>query len=375
MLTAEPVGNGFAAFFACAADAENRAEKALKEMRLQWGYFPQKCTKSTGISRQNAGFKLYTCFFVTEALNLLPGVDKMNDCLTTRIHEKISSFSKGQKLIAKYIMEHYDKVAFMTASRLGTTVGVSESTVVRFATEIGYAGYPELQRAMQEMIRSKLTIVQRMEVTRERIGQDDILDAVMNQDSEVIRRTMEYTSHKEFYLAVDAILASRKIYILGARSCQALASFLAYYFGMLLDDVMLVQATSEAEIFQQLIHINEKDTVIGISFPRYSRKAIKAMQFAQDCGSKVVAITDTAASPLVQYADYALLARSDIAAIVDSLVAPLSLINALIVTIALKKENSMDETFHRLENIWDEYHVYEKVENSAEVDTKYADNA
>jgi DNA-binding MurR/RpiR family transcriptional regulator len=285
----------------------------------------------------------------------------------------MGTFSKGQRLIANYIMEHYDKVAFMTASRLGTTVGVSESTVVRFATEIGYAGYPELQRAMQEMIRSKLTIVQRMEVTRERIGQNDILDAVLNQDSDIIRRTMEYTSHQDFYMAVDAILTSRKVYILGARSCQALASFLSYYCGLLLEDVMLVQATSEAEIFQQLIHINAQDVVIGISFPRYSRKAAKAMQFAHNCGAKVIAITDTAVSPLAQYADYALLARSDIAAIVDSLVAPLSLIDALIVTLSLKKENSMDKTFDRLENIWEEYHVYEKVDNTAEDDAKNAD--
>lgn len=296
----------------------------------------------------------------------------MNDFLTMRIQEKMGSFSKGQHLIANYIMDHYDKVAFMTASRLGTTVGVSESTVVRFATEIGYAGYPELQRAMQEMIRSKLTIVQRMEVTRERIGQNDILDTILSQDSDIIRRTMEYTSHKDFYMAVDAILSSRKVYILGARSCQALASFLSYYCGLLLEDVMLLQATSEAEIFQQLIHINEQDVVIGISFPRYSRKATKAMQFAHNCGAKVIAITDTALSPLAQYADYALLARSDVAAIVDSLVAPLSLIDALIVTLSLKKQVSMDQTFERLEKIWDEYHVYEKVDMNLEDDVNHA---
>ncbi|MCH3971876.1 MAG: MurR/RpiR family transcriptional regulator [Oscillospiraceae bacterium] len=296
----------------------------------------------------------------------------MNDSLTTRIQEKMGSFSKGQRLIAKYIMEHYDKVAFMTASRLGTTVGVSESTVVRFATEIGYDGYPELQRAMQEMIRSKLTILQRMEVTRERVGKSDILDSVLSQDSDVIRRTMEYTSHEAFYKAADTILAARKVYILGARSCQALASFLAYYLGLLLEDVILVQATSEAEIFQQMIHINSQDVVIVLSFPRYSRKATKAMQFAHICGAKGIAITDTAASPLAKYADYALLARSDIAAIVDSLVAPLSLIDALVVTLSLKKEKTMDPTFERLEAIWDEYHVYETVENSEKDDSKNA---
>lgn len=290
----------------------------------------------------------------------------MQDHLIARIQENMKTFSKGQRLIANYIMEHYDKVAFMTASRLGTTVGVSESTVVRFATEIGYAGYPELQRAMQEMIRSRLTSVQRMAVTRERIGGNDVLDAVMGQDMDIIRRTMEYTSHADFYAAVDSILAARKIYILGARSCQALASFLSYYFGLLFADVMLVQATSEAEIFQQMIHIDARDVVIGISFPRYSRKAAKAMQFAHDSGAKVVAITDSAASPLAQYADHALLARSDIAAIVDTLVAPLSLIDALIVTTAMRMEQNMGQTFRRLEEIWDEYHVYEKVATRGE---------
>lgn len=292
----------------------------------------------------------------------------MEDHLISRIQENMKTFSKGQRLIANYILEHYDKVAFMTASRLGATVGISESTVVRFATEIGYAGYPELQRAIQEMIRSRLTNVQRMEVTRERIGDNDVLDAVLNQDIEIIRRTMEYTSHKDFYAAVDSIIAARKIYILGARSCQALASFLSYYFELIFENVTLVKATSEAEIFQQMIHIDERDLIIGISFPRYSRKATKAMQFAHDSGAKVVAITDSETSPMAQYADHALLARSDIAAIIDTLVAPLSLIDALIVMTAMKMEKNLGQTFRRLEDIWDEYHVYEKIgtQNEAE---------
>lgn len=285
----------------------------------------------------------------------------MQDHLTARIQENQSRFSKGQRLIANYILEHYDKVAFMTASRLGATVGVSESTVVRFAMEIGYAGYPELQRAIQEMIRSKLTSVQRMEVTRERIGEEDVLDAVINQDIETIRHTMECTSHEDFYAAADSIISARKIYILGARSCQSLASFLAYYFEMLFENVTLVKATSEAEIFQQMIHIDERDLAIGLSFPRYSHKATKAMQFAHNSGAKVVAITDSAASPLAEFADYTLLARSDIAAIADTLVAPLSLIDALIVTVAMKMEKTIGKTFGRLEQIWDEYHVYETI--------------
>jgi DNA-binding MurR/RpiR family transcriptional regulator len=246
---------------------------------------------------------------------------------------------------------------------------VSESTVVRFATEIGYTGYPELQRAMQEMIRNKLTSVQRMEVTANRIGKSDILDSVFNQDIDIIRRTMEETSHEAFYRSVDAIIAARKIYILGARSSLALATFLSYYFNLLFENVLLVQSTSEGEIFEQMIRVDERDVVIGISFPRYSKKAVKAMDFAHKRGATVIAITDTTLSPLAKPADNLLLARSDIASIVDSLVAPLSLINALIVTTALRKSSEVTQVFKRLEDIWDEYGVYEKVDdNGAEQD-------
>ncbi len=288
----------------------------------------------------------------------------MDNLLAARIQSRMDQFSKGQKRIAAYIGEHYDKVAFMTASKLGTTVGVSESTVVRFATEIGYKGYPELQQAMQEMIRNKLTSVQRMEVTANRIGDSDVLDFVFSQDIDVIRRTMEETSHDSFYQAVDAIVASRKIYILAARSALALGTFLSYYFNLLFENVLLVQSTSEGEIFEQMIRINEGDAVIGISFPRYSRKIAKAMSFAHDRGAKVIAVTDSPISPVALSADYQLLARSDIESIVDSLCAPLSLINALIVMTAIKKEGEVKQVFHNLEDIWDEYGVYEKVEDS-----------
>jgi len=289
----------------------------------------------------------------------------MNNLLAIRIQNKMADFSKGQKLIAKYIEEHYDKVAFMTASKLGATVGVSESTVVRFATEIGYSGYPELQQAMQEMIRNKLTSVQRMEVTANRIGDSDILDSVFNQDIDIIRRTMEETPHEDFYRAVDAIIGARKIYILGTRSSLALATFLSYYFNLIFENVLLVQSTSEGEIFEQMIRIDKRDVVIGISFPRYSRKAVKAMNFAHKSGATVVAITDSSLSPLAKEADNLLLARSDIASIVDSLVAPLSLINALIVTTTLRKSGEVTQVFKRLEDIWDEYGVYEKVDDKS----------
>ena len=289
----------------------------------------------------------------------------MNNLLIIRIRNKMKEFSKGQKLIAKYIEEHYDKVAFMTASKLGATVGVSESTVVRFATEIGYTGYPELQQAMQEMIRNKLTSVQRMEVTASRIGDADILDSVFNQDIETIRRTMEETPHEDFYRSVDAIVAARKIYILGARSSLALATFLYNYFNLIFENVLLVKSTSEGEIFEQMIRVDERDVVIGISFPRYSRKAVNAMNFAHKRGATVIAITDSLLSPLANEADYTLLARSDIASIADSLVAPLSLINALIVTTSLKKSGELTQVFKRLEDIWDEYEVYEKVDEKS----------
>ena len=291
---------------------------------------------------------------------------EMNNLLTVRIQQNMATFSKGQKLIARYIMEHYDRVAFMTASRLGATVGVSESTVVRFATEIGYTGYPELQQAMQEMIRNKLTSVQRMEVTANRIGENDILDSVFTQDMDIIRRTMEETSHENFYAAADAISNARRVYIMGARSSLALATFISYYLKLLLENVILVQSTSEAEIFEQMIRIDEGDVVIGISFPRYSKKAVKALNFARKSGAKVVAITDSTLSPLAEPADYLLLARSDIASIVDSLCAPLSLINALIVTISMKRKKDAEETFTKLEHLWDEYNVYEKVDEKSD---------
>ena len=289
----------------------------------------------------------------------------MDNLLAVRIQDKMGSFSKGQKRIAAYIEEHYDKVAFMTASRLGATVGVSESTVVRFATQIGYSGYPQLQQAIQEMIRNRLTSVQRMEVTADRIGKSDVLDFVFNQDIDVIRRTMEETSHENFYRAVDAISESRKIYILAARSALALGTFLSYYLNLLFENVLLVQATSEGEIFEQMIRVDARDAVIGISFPRYSKKVSKAMGFAHDRGAKVISITDSTMSPIAQSCDCLLLARSDIASIVDSLCAPLSLINALIVMTSLKKSGDTKKLFQNLENIWDEYGVYEKVDGSS----------
>ena len=286
----------------------------------------------------------------------------MNQDILALIQENMNTFSKGQKRSAAFILESYDKAAFMTASKLGATVGVSESTVVRFATEVGYEGYPQLQKAMQEMIRNKLTSVQRIEVTSNRIGDADVLDSVLNQDIDKIRRTLEETSHKDFYEAVDAIVSARKIYILAARSASALGIFLNYYFSLIFDKVELVTTTSKTEIYEKMFRINEEDVFIGISFPRYSKQAVSAMNFAKRKGARGIALTDSLLSPLAQQADFVLLARSDMASVVDSLVAPLSLINAMIVATALKKKDEVSKTFQNLEEIWDEYEVYEKVE-------------
>ena len=290
--------------------------------------------------------------------------------LLTKIDLMMNSFSKGQKKIALYIEEHYDKAAFMTASKLGENVGVSESTVVRFATELGYDGYPKLQKAMQEMIRNKLTSVQRIEVTSNRIGNDNVLDNVLSQDIEKIRRTIEETSHEDFNRAVDEICSAERIYIFGVRSTAAIANFLAYYFELIFDNVRVINTTSSTSTYEHIFRITDKDVMIGISFPRYSSMAVEAMDFARSRGAHAIAITDSMVSPLVQSADSVLIARSDMASIVDSLVAPLSLINALIVATVLKKNDEVSENFHRLELIWNRNGVYANRDNNAEENSK-----
>lgn len=289
----------------------------------------------------------------------------MNRDLLSVIDEKMPSFSKGQKRIAQYILMHYDKAAFMTASRLGATVGVSESTVVRFASEVGYEGYPQLQRSLQEMIRNKLTAVQRMEVTNDQLGNTDILTKVLSQDIEKIRKTLEETSKEDFGKAVETLLQARNIYIIGVRSSAALASFIGFYFNLIFDNVRFICTTSVSEMFESMLRISQGDVLLGISFPRYSKRTVRALEYARDNGAKVLAITDSMDSPLAQCADCTLVARSDMASFVDSLVAPLSLINALIVAIGLKRSGQISETFAKLERIWDEYGVYEKSDELA----------
>lgn len=278
------------------------------------------------------------------------------------IQNNLSTFSKGQKLIANFILSSYDKAAFMTASKLGRTVNVSESTVVRFAAELGYDGYPSMQKALQEMIRNKLTSIQRIEVSNDRIGNQDILSMVMQSDIEKIRMTLDETDRASFDASVEAITNARRIYILGVRSSSALAAFLGFYFNLIFENIVQVNTSSASEIFEQLLRVGKNDVVIGISFPRYSRRTVKAMRFARDREATVVAITDSQASPLSEIATHTLLAKSDMASFVDSLVAPLSLINALIVAVGRRKNEDLSNTFETLEKIWAEYEVYEKVE-------------
>lgn len=286
----------------------------------------------------------------------------MND-LITKIQSELPSFSKGQKQIARFILEHYDKAAFMTASRLGVTVGVSESTVVRFATELGYDGYPHLQRALQEMIRNKLTSVQRMEVAGDRMGGRDVLQTVLHADTDMIRVTLDEIDRDAFQGAVDALIGAKRIYILGVRSSSALASFLGFYFNLLFENVTLVHTNSVSEIFEQVLRIGPGDVLFGISFPRYSKRTLSAMKYARDRGARVIALTDSQLSPLARVADHVLLARSDMASFVDSLVAPLSVINALIVAVGMSRRDEIEQTFNKLERIWEEYDVYEKPED------------
>lgn len=278
--------------------------------------------------------------------------------LLVRIDMSRSSFSKGQRRIANFIEEHYDEAAFMTASKLGEIVGVSESTVVRFATEIGYSGYPSLQKAMQEMIRDKLTSIQRIEVTTDRIGDKDVLDSVLNQDIEKIKRTIEEISRKDFDRTVEAIINAEHIYIFGVKSASYIASFFGYYLDLMFGNVIMLNTTSKTTNYEKLFRITDKDVMIGISFPRYSTMAVDAMNFARERGAHVVAITDSMVSPLVSTADSILIARSDIASIVDSLVAPLSLINALIVAMVIKRKDEVKETFSKLEQVWLEHSIY-----------------
>ena len=285
----------------------------------------------------------------------------MNE-LIGRIEAKYEKMSKGQKRLAEYVKENYDKAVFLTAAKMGQVVGVSESTVVRFATHLGYKGYPEFQKALEEMVRNKLNSIQRMEVTYGRISQSHILETVLQSDQEKIKDTLEHIDEHAFELAVDTIIKAKHIYIVGIRSCAPLAAFMAFYFNLMFENVTLLQTNNSSELFEQMVRISKDDVIIGISFPRYSMRTLKAMEFANNRNAKVITLTDSVHSPMNLYSSCNLIARSDMASIVDSLVAPLSVINALIVALCMKKQGEVAKTLETLEDIWNEYQVYENDE-------------
>ena len=287
----------------------------------------------------------------------------MEKDILAAIEEKKSGFSKGQFRIAKYIEENFDKAAFMTAAKLGKTAGVSESTVVRFASELGFEGYPEMRLALQDMIRNRLTSVQRIEVAKTVMGDKDTFSAVLQSDMEKIMLTMESVDRAMFNQAVSRIVNAEHVYILGTRTSAPLAMFMGFYFNLLLPDVKIVQENSPNELLEQIMRIGRNDVLIGLSFPRYSNRTVKAVRFAKDMGASVVAITDAERSPIAKEAEICLYAKSDMVSFVDSLVGPLSLINALIVAVGSETHDNISETFTELERVWDEYDVYVKNEN------------
>ncbi len=280
--------------------------------------------------------------------------------ISQRIRNSYSTLSKGQKKIANAILNDYDKAAYMTAARLGALVGVSESTVVRFANELGFEGYSEFQRAVQELVRTKLTPNQRIEVTKQRLGSGDILENVMESDISKIRYTLDRIDRDAFYGAVDAILSAKNIYVMGARSTESLALVLKYNLSLIFDNVKFVTPTSTAEVFEQMFSIGADDVLIAFSFPRYSSKMVSAVKYARQNDSKVVVFTDSEISPLAEFATSLITAQSDMASFMDSLVAPISIINAIIVEITRRKEREITERFDRLEKVWDEFDVYAK---------------
>ncbi len=285
---------------------------------------------------------------------------KQDDVLI-RIHDGYPKMSKGQKLLADYITDHYDKAVYLTASKLGSVVGVSESTVVRFAGELGYDGYPGLQRALEDMIRTRLTALQRMEVTHSRMDEDNVLSSILQSDIENIKETMNVVEEVAFKEALELVLKAKTIYILGVRSSGPLASFLAYYMNLIFDNVKLVQTNSISETFEQMLKIGPDDVMIGISFPRYSKRTVKAMDFAKSRGTSVIAITDSHHSPIAASADCVLKAHGNMVSFVDSMVGPLSLLNALVVALSMSRQDEVKENLQNLENIWKEYDVYESV--------------
>lgn len=278
--------------------------------------------------------------------------------LISRMNEKYSQMSKGQKKLASYITSNYESAVFLTAVKLGNMVGVSESTTVRFATLLGYSGFPEFHKALEEIVKEKLNSISKIQIKESKLTKTQVLETVLTSDAEKIKKTLEDLSRSAFEEAVESIIDARRIYVVGLRTCSPLATFLGFYLNLLFDDVTIITTTSASEIFEQMININEDDVLVGISFPRYSMRTLKAMEFGNDRNSKVISITDDKNSPLNLYSSCNLLARSEMATVVDSLVAPLSVINALIVTLFMKKEKEVTTKLETLGRVWEDYQIY-----------------
>ncbi|MGN0400854.1 MAG: MurR/RpiR family transcriptional regulator [Acetatifactor sp.] len=276
----------------------------------------------------------------------------------SRISERYDKMSKSHKAIGNFILEHYDQAVFMTAAKLGETLGISESTVVRFASGIGYCGYPEFQKALEECVKGKLNRVQKMDAKYGSSTQSEVLTSVLTADIEKLKHTIDHLDPATFETAVNTLQTAEKVYVMGLRSNEPLAEFLHFYLNMIRPDVILLKTTSVSETFEQMIRINANDCFVGISFPRYSMRTLKAMEFASDRNAKVIAVTDSVHSPMCLYSSCNLLARSDMVSIVDSLVAPLSVINALVVALCLKSPQEVRKNLEMLEDTWNNYQVY-----------------
>ena len=290
----------------------------------------------------------------------------MREDILSLLDGQAHTFSKGQRRIAVFIKESYDKAAFMTASKLGKAVNVSESTVVRFAMELGYDGYPSMQKAMQEMVMNRLTSVQRIGVANDRIGDHDVVKTVLQSDIEKLRQSAELVDRENFQKAVDVILKARRIYVIGVRSAAMLANFMGYYLNYMFDNVHVITASGGSEMFEKLVGVRSDDAVLAFSFPRYSTATVNAAQYCRQVGAAVIGLTNSVMSPLAQHCDHLLLAKSDMLSLVDSLVAPLSVVNALLVALAAGRKTVLAENFDRLERVWEEYHVYEKRNDNAD---------
>ena len=275
-----------------------------------------------------------------------------------RIEEAMPELSKGQKKLGEYILNSYEKVLKLKAGKLGEIVGVSESTVVRFAMFLGYEGYPEFQKALEKDSLKKMNSLQRMEIASLRLGEQSVLNAVLQSDIKKIKETISEIDEATFEKAVDSICIAKKVYVVGIRSCAPLASFLAFYLNLMFEDVILLETNHPSELLEQMIHMDVRDVLVAISFPRYSISTQRACEYAHKCKAKVITLTDSFQTPLAAYSDYTLRAKSDMASIVDSLVAPLSVINALVVAISMKKQNEISDTFKKLENLWEKYDFY-----------------